>query len=139
VFREWAFTFLDDFERAHRILSPDELIELLARESRHSLHVSGLARRLGMHPVRLRRLCRELLGMSPRAYCQRTRVWQALKHLADSHEKVDAVALEFGWRSKKNFYRAVRAVTGLTPRQVRLREFSKTDGAREGDRTRHVP
>ena len=34
-------------------------------------------------------------------------------------EKIDAIALKVGYRSKKNFYRAFQTVTGLTPTAFR--------------------
>jgi AraC-like DNA-binding protein len=34
-------------------------------------------------------------------------------------EKVDAIALDVGYRSKKNFYRIFKSLTGLTPSAFR--------------------
>jgi AraC-like DNA-binding protein len=45
----------------------------------------------------------------------RIRVVEAIKMFAAGARKITAVARLVGYKSDKNFYRALRAVTGLTP------------------------
>jgi methylphosphotriester-DNA--protein-cysteine methyltransferase len=65
-------------------------------------------------------------GLSIRAYHRILRVLAALEQVRTA--KVDAVALEVGYRSKKNLYRALYQVTGLTP--TGFRKLSATDAER---------
>jgi AraC-like DNA-binding protein len=45
------------------------------------------------------------------------RLIEAMPHV--STEKIEAIALKVGYKSKKNFYRAFQDVTGLTPTAFR--------------------
>jgi methylphosphotriester-DNA--protein-cysteine methyltransferase len=58
------------------------------------------------------------MGMTVRAYVERTRIERAALAIRDG-EKVEAVALEVGNRSKKNFYRQIRRRFGTTPAKYR--------------------
>jgi transcriptional regulator GlxA family with amidase domain len=51
-------------------------------------------------------------------YGPRTRVERASRAIR-AHEKVEAVALEVGYRSKKNFFRQFRRRFGTTPAKYR--------------------
>lgn len=46
------------------------------------------------------------------------RVLEAMKMFAAGDRKLTAVARAVGYKSDKNFYRAVRAVTGRTPSEL---------------------
>lgn len=78
----------------------------------------GLARHVRCTPARLRREFRDAFGMSPAAYQRQLRLWEATRLLTRTTLKVEAVANAVGYRSKKNFYRATRALTGQTPTVV---------------------
>ena len=52
-------------------------------------------------------------------YLRRVRLLHALRTLIDEGGKIEPVALEVGYRGKKNFYRVFRQLTGLTPAQFR--------------------
>ena len=56
--------------------------------------------------------------MSARAYVARTRIERAARAIRNG-EKVKAVALEVGFRSKKNFYRQFRRRFGTAPAKYR--------------------
>jgi AraC-like DNA-binding protein len=86
------------------------------RESRSSAE-AGIA--LGMRASTIDRVFRRTLGMSFSKYHRGVRLVRALELLAATELKVDAVAAEVGFRSKKNFYRSFREWTGVTPRQFR--------------------
>ena len=53
------------------------------------------------------------------AYLTQRRTEAALNALRHSSTKIEVIAMETGYRSKKDFYRVVKSATGLTPRQVR--------------------
>jgi AraC-like DNA-binding protein len=98
---------------AHRIVQ--------ARAGRFDLN--GVAGEIGCHVTTLRRLFKDAFGMSMREYQRRVRVWKAACLFATGTRDVVAVARSIGYRSDKNFYRAVRDVTGLTPAQLRDSDF----------------
>jgi AraC-like DNA-binding protein len=58
-------------------------------------------------------------GMSIREYHARARVCAAVRQFATGTHDVLAVARCVGYRSEKNFYRAVSKFTGLTPAELR--------------------
>src|SRR5438045_202695 len=61
---------------------------------------------------RIRRESARVPTSIPPATCARERI-------VGTTEKIEPIALEVGYRSKKNFYRAFRALTGLTPSTCR--------------------
>ncbi|MGH9311937.1 MAG: helix-turn-helix domain-containing protein [Vicinamibacterales bacterium] len=82
-------------------------------------NVTALAREVGLHPVALRREFKTHFGMSPRRYHVRARVARALQLLADERLTTRMVAAEIGYRSAKNFYRAIQGVTGRRLAELR--------------------
>jgi transcriptional regulator GlxA family with amidase domain len=46
---------------------------------------------------------------------------EALRQLRETDLKVEAVAIDVGYRSKKDFYRIVRVRLGCTPGELRRR------------------
>jgi AraC-like DNA-binding protein len=89
--------------------------QMLEETSRAPLDLRAIARRLGKDPTVLRRSFRSAFGMTIRQYHVQLRVRAAIRLLQQPEAKVSAVAEQVGYRSEKNFYRAVRVVTGKTP------------------------
>ena len=79
--------------------------------------VDGLARRFGVNAQRLRRQFREERGTSIPAYKGAVRMFAAIQQVATTN--IDAVARGVGYKSRKNFYRTFRALTGVTPTAFR--------------------
>jgi AraC-like DNA-binding protein len=77
--------------------------------------VGGIANHLGCDETTLRRDFRAVYGMSLREYQLRVRVREALRLFVEGNINVLSVATLVGYKSEKNFYRAVRQVTGRTP------------------------
>jgi AraC-like DNA-binding protein/ABC-type glycerol-3-phosphate transport system substrate-binding protein len=77
--------------------------------------VSGLARSLGLHPVRLRRLLRRELNESAGAYFRKRRLETARALLAAGGLNVKQVAAQIGYRSDTAFSRAYRRHFGHSP------------------------
>jgi AraC-like DNA-binding protein len=119
LFLEWAQDCVAALERSHDVVRAHRLSEFINTHYALSLNVAEVARELECDPDRLRRLCKEGFGVSIREYHRRTRVMTALRMVKTTPLKIEAIALMVGYRSKKNFYRAVRSVTGLTPTQFR--------------------
>ena len=112
-------------------LMPAEPWSVLARRvarrivdrCREPLNVRHLARDLGVDETTLRKEFRRVFGVSPREYHLRARVAAALQLLGAGDLKVAAVARAVGYRDEKNFFSAVRRLTGRTPGELRRLSF----------------
>jgi AraC-like DNA-binding protein len=89
-------------------------------DQRLTLHLT--AERLGVSAVELNRAFVEVLGMSFRRYVTLLRVRRGLRAVSTGM-KAEVAALLAGYKSKKDFYRAVRLTTGLTPREAAYRKM----------------
>ena len=85
------------------------------------LTIARLARVLRVSPSHLTEAFRARHRTTVHAYLTLRRTDAALAALRGSDAKVEAIAAESGYRSKKDLYRVVRAATGMTPAQVRRR------------------
>lgn len=106
----------DAASRKSRTRSPADRAARMIREGgRGDLRVKAIAQAVGCHESALRREFRRTFGMTMREYHVRVRVAAALMEFAGGAEKVSTVSRLVGYRSAKNFHRAVREVTGYTP------------------------
>jgi AraC-like DNA-binding protein len=103
----------DRFEKARQAAT------YLLDHATERFDVRAVAAHCAMDQTGLRRLFKEAYGLSMREYHTVLRVCRAARLFAEGTEDVSAVARLVGYRSEKNFYRAVREVTGLTPAQLR--------------------
>jgi AraC-like DNA-binding protein len=110
-------------ERARGVRAPSPLVFDAQRylEAHYQEHVTlaALSRALGYSREQLTREFRSVLGTSVHRYLTELRTRRAVQTLRDSSLKVESVALMVGYKSKKDLYRSVRAMTGATPKQVR--------------------
>ena len=113
AFRRWIRLFLSEFPRRHPPSPAARAAEILRREFDESVTVPALARRLGVNLKGLTRQFRQEFGISIPEYRSAARMAEAIRQLSTT--KVDAVTAGVGYKSKTNFYRAFRALTGLTP------------------------
>jgi AraC family transcriptional regulator len=79
--------------------------------------LAELARAVETSPAQLRATFVARYAISPLAYMQRIRAIRALALIKQM--KVEAIAWEVGYRSKKDLYRALREWTGHRPRALR--------------------
>jgi AraC-like DNA-binding protein len=80
--------------------------------------VQRVARNFGVSLRLLNGEFRSREGMGLKAYIRHVRVTRGLRLIAHGM-KIEAAALMVGYRSKKDFYRAVRVETGVTPGSLR--------------------
>jgi AraC-like DNA-binding protein len=100
--------------------SPESRAAALIRaRAPYPLDVEQLARAIGCHQTHLRRSFRQRFGISMREFHTRCRIASAIALFADGESKTSAVARSVGYRSEKNFYRALRNVTGKRPTEVK--------------------
>jgi AraC-like DNA-binding protein len=123
-FRAWARLFLAQFERDHPDQPVDRAAAFLRSSSTRRWPVAALAARSGTTPSRLRAAFHARFGMTPSSYLHLVRVTHALR-LCGSRLKVESMAREVGYRSKKDLYAAMDRWVGVTP--ARLREWSADD------------
>src|SRR3979409_2375742 len=82
------------------------------------LTLATLARTLRRPSTYLGRLFRKEVGMTVHEYVTRARMVFGAAHVC-SGMKIEAVALDLGYRSKKNFYRQFKRFFGMTPEAYR--------------------
>ena len=92
---------------------------LIHDRSVHPIDVAEIARKVGCDQSRLRRAFRDRFGMSMREFHTRCRIVYAINLFVEGESKTTAVARSVGYRSQKNFYRALRDVTGKRPKELK--------------------
>lgn len=97
------------------------MLALIEERSAEPLSLATLGRALNRQAGYLGRLFRDEIGVSMREYLARMRLERAARLIREG-VKVEAVALEVGYRSKKNFYRQFRRRYGTTPALYRAGE-----------------
>ena len=88
---------------------------IIRRQETDSCDIPRIAHKVGVTPDRLRRMFRRERGMTLPEYVRRVRLLRALEVLISHGSKIEPLALEVGYRSKKNFYRVFKQLTGLMP------------------------
>jgi AraC-like DNA-binding protein len=110
----WARHFRTELHRVHPV-SPARLAAAFIREpDGERADAASLAAMLGVSPRQLRRAFLQTFGVPLPDYLRRARLLRALEVMAAQPGKVEPVALEVGYRSKKNFYRVFRQLVGMT-------------------------
>src|SRR6266850_738700 len=90
------------------------MLEQIQRNYTQRLTLAALARTLGRQSAYLGRLFREEIGVTVHEYVTRARMANGAAQVR-SGVKIEAVALDLGYRSKKNFYRQFKRRFGMTP------------------------
>jgi PAS domain S-box-containing protein len=90
------------------------------------LTLSTLAKRLERQSAYLGKLFRDEIGVTVHEYITRARMMFGAAQVR-SGVKIEAVALDLGYRSKKNFYRQFKRRFGMTPEAYRYHQ-SKVAG-----------
>jgi AraC-like DNA-binding protein len=117
AFAAWIDRFSTEFLRMHQPSTARHAARRLRETYVRVVSLPALARECRTTPVRLAREFRREFGMTIPQYRSTLRLIEALGRVRD--EKVEAVALCVGYRSTKNFYRAFRELTGMTPTDFR--------------------
>jgi AraC-like DNA-binding protein len=120
IFITWMDAFCAEMRRTH----PEDLAlrvaAVITANLERPLRVGEIASKVGAHPATVRRAFDRKFGMSLREFHLRARVERAELLLGSTpRPKVEPVALELGWRGKKDLYRAIRRIRGCTPGTLR--------------------
>jgi AraC family transcriptional regulator len=98
----------------------EEARTLLGQELDEPLHVTAIAKVLGVSPFHLARQFRDLTGTSMYAYRQQLRVRTAVQRVFDEPRcDLSAVAADQGFASHSHFTAACRRTFGVTPSALR--------------------
>ncbi|RPI51901.1 MAG: helix-turn-helix domain-containing protein [Acidobacteria bacterium] len=96
------------------------IIDAFERDYANAITLRTVASEVGRHPGYLGAIFRREMGLTSRAYLTRVRLQRAAE-LIERGLKIEAVALDVGYRSKKNFYHQFKQRFGMTPKQYRDR------------------
>jgi transcriptional regulator GlxA family with amidase domain len=81
--------------------------------------LNELARRVGLNPARLSAQFERAFGVRPGEYLHLVRVASAVARF-DTSAKVEAIAMDVGYRSKKDLYGALGRWVGASPTELRV-------------------
>ena len=83
------------------------------------LRLSDLAAIVAMSPFHFARIFKDQIGEPPAQYLQRRRTERAIEMLRSTRLPLSEIAFRTGFSSQSHMHRRVKAMAGLTPRQVR--------------------
>jgi AraC-like DNA-binding protein len=118
AFRPWATAFLEHVQREHPASPSVRAAAIVRANPLKAWTLKALAQRVGTRPVRLRQEFQRRFDMRVSGYLQLVRAARALP-LFRTAIKVEVVAWEVGYRSKKDLYAALRRWVGSTPGELR--------------------
>lgn len=108
------------------LVSPVEVPGAVERALRHlesefdrPISPSSLARKSGMSAARFARVIKRIHGISPMQLITKTRITAGSRLLRETEAAVADIALECGFADHSAFTRAFRAVTGMSPTELR--------------------
>jgi AraC-like DNA-binding protein len=116
---QWASTYAAAFARHHPLPPAWKAARLLRTRAAQRADIRGVARAVGASRSTLDENFNRTFGMAPSVYHARLRVTHGLTELRDRGIKVEHAARLAGFGSVKNFNRAVRRCSAMTPSQVR--------------------
>jgi AraC-like DNA-binding protein len=116
-FRVWVRRFFAELSRVHPQSPARKLARLLRQSCGQHVDVANHARTFNVGASQLRRSFAHEFGQSISEYQRCARIVAALEMNAAG--SVADVALNVGYKSKKNFYRAFTKLTGTTPAAFR--------------------
>ncbi len=118
LFCSWLDTFLAAVALEHPQSACGRAADLIRSDPMKAWRVAELAGATGEHPATLRGAFSARYGMRVADYIQLVRATRAVS-LFSTATKVEAVAWEVGYRSKKDLYAALARWVGATPTEIR--------------------
>jgi AraC-like DNA-binding protein len=122
----WLHQYEREFDRTHCTMVR-KAKQYVVRQFATPVRVAALAIVLGTHERTLQRTFAYETGITVREYQARVRLANALPQLY-AGDKVEAVAMTVGWKSKKDLYRAMHRVIGMHPSTVRTLSIDAVNG-----------
>lgn len=118
AFSDWVRSFFADLDRQHPSDSALVVARAIRDDPARTWTLDALASLAQTKPQILRREFELRFGMRPAGYVQLTRVTRAIALLRTT-AKVEAVAWEVGYKSKKDLYAALSRWADSTPTAIR--------------------
>lgn len=119
IFEAWITDYCAELGQTHLEPLAHRVAARIRDQLTLPLNVTNIARHVGAHPSAIRRSFRRDFQMSLREYQTRARVQRAIDLLRSTDAKIERVAVEVGWHSKKDLYRAFRHIHECTPATMR--------------------
>lgn len=121
AFHRWADRFAFELQSAHPQACVHGAEQYLKQHYQERLAVDALGQLLRCSPTYLQRTFKVVTGFTLREYQAELRLREAMRLLESSDLKIEAIAHDVGYRSKKDLYRVVQARVGCTPLEFRRR------------------
>ncbi len=115
----WASAYATEFARHHPLPPAWRAARILRQRVAQPAGIQGIALAIGASRSALDPDFKRMFGMTPIEYHARVRLAHGLTELRDRGTKVEDAARRAGFASVKNFNRAARHYTAMTPSQVR--------------------
>jgi len=93
-------------------------VELLVVDSTRSISAAEVARKVGVHPVHLARVCRRQLGCTLHEHLRRRRVLAAWRACERGEDSLAAIAARVGFADQAHMTRAFASVLGISPARL---------------------
>lgn len=103
-----------------------DAVDLLDACATQSISVTDVARRVGVHPVHLARVCRRQFGCTVQQYIRQRRVLAAWRAWERGEGPLSAIAARAGFADQAHMTRSFAAVLGVAP--GRLRRITRFGG-----------
>ena len=123
---EWLARYRQEFDRAHATVA-QRARRYLERHAVEALTIADVAAALNIETRALQRAFLSETGLHLKEYQMRLRVATALPQLR-SGEKIEAIAIVVGWKSKKDLYRATDRLMGRSPSAIRSMSSDALEG-----------
>jgi AraC-like DNA-binding protein len=114
-FLEWARAFSLEFSRSHPVSAAHRAAAIIRDRTGERIDTKVLAARIGVSPQHLRREFLHTFGVTIGRHERNVRLLRVLETLHSEPVKIEAVAREAGYASKKNFYDIFKRAIGMTP------------------------
>jgi AraC-like DNA-binding protein len=114
-FLEWARAFSVEFSRSHPVSAARRAAAIIRERRGARIDTAALADQIGVSPQQLRREFRQTFGVTIGRHERHARLLRALQILRRQPIKIEPVALEAGYASKKSFYEVFKRTVGMTP------------------------
>ena len=124
TFSDWTDSFVAHFNEEHPKRGATLAAALIRTDSARLWRLNDLAARVNVRPSQLREEFATRYGLRVPAYVQLVRATRAIELFATDN-KVEAIAREVGYRSKKDLYAALRRWSGCMPAGLRALSSSE--------------
>ena len=95
------------------------VLEWIEQNAQEDIDIRSMAEAQGISVRMLERLFRDQLGIAPKQYVIRMRVFQACEELRNSEKTLRAIAADCGFYDQSAFTRTFKQVMGITPQAYR--------------------